>query len=166
MKKWLLIVLSTIVITVIAVSTTLFVSAQAGYRNVETKAIDLALEQKVITGAYEAYVYNGSLAYITVLGIDDNDDKKAIFVPANFKKKAIQQVWLEDGITKAEALTALQQQANVKSVLHTKLGYEEPGAVWEITYIDTKDDLNYMYYQHETGEQWKHIIVTEENDDL
>ncbi|HEY9569503.1 MAG TPA: DUF5590 domain-containing protein [Metalysinibacillus sp.] len=166
MKKWLITVVSVVIIAGLAIGITLLVSAQSSYRNVEKKATDLALTEKVITSANDAYVYNGSLAYITVIGTDKNNDKKAIFVPANFSKKAIQQVWLDDGLSKRDALTKLQEQAEVESVLHTKLGYEEPGAVWEITYIDSEDQLNYMYYQHENGEQWKHITVTEENDDL
>ena len=166
MKKRVIVTLTTSIIVVLAIGTMLIVSAQSSYRTMEKKATNLALQQGLVNGVTNAYVYNGSLAYITVLGIEEENERKAVFVPANFKKKAIQEVWLADGISKSEAIMQLQEQAKVKSVLHTKLGYEEPVAVWEITYIDNKDDLNYMYYEQKNGEEWKHITVTKENDDL
>ena len=104
MKKRVIVTLTTSIIVVLAIGTMLIVSAQSSYRTMEKKATNLALQQGLVNGVTNAYVYNGSLAYITVLGIDEENERKAVFVPANFKKKAIQEVWLADGISKSEAI--------------------------------------------------------------
>lgn len=80
-----------------------------------------------------------------------------MFVPITLDEKSIQQVYLKDGITKEQALSVLSDQ-EVKEILHTKLGYEEPGAVWEITYLNDSDKLNYVYILFEDGQWWKRIL--------
>ena len=55
-------------------------------------------------------------------------------------------------------LNRFLDEQNVKQVLHTKLGYEEPGAVWEIAYINKSDKLNYVYILFEDGQWWKRIL--------
>lgn len=39
-----------------------------------------------------------------------------------------------------------------------KLGYEEVGPVWEITYTNSDDKLNYVYIIFEDGQWWKRIL--------
>ncbi|MEG0386646.1 MAG: hypothetical protein RR642_18105, partial [Solibacillus sp.] len=80
--------------------------------------------------------------------------KKAIFVPTNLEEDSIQDVFLKDGITEKQALSVLKNEGNVQKVLHIKLGYEEPGAVWEISYLNDKDKLNYVYILFEDGDEW------------
>ncbi|WP_449441706.1 hypothetical protein [Ureibacillus acetophenoni] len=36
--------------------------------------------------------------------------------------------------------------------MHTKLGYEEAGVVWEITYTNEAEKLNYVYILFENGQ--------------
>lgn len=70
----------------------------------------------------------------------------------------IQEVYLQDGITEEQALSVLNNKEEVKEILHTKLGYEEVGAVWEITYTNESDELNYVYILFEDGQWWKRIL--------
>ena len=70
----------------------------------------------------------------------------------------MQEVFLADGITKEQAIAVLTNEVNVKEILHTKLGYEEAGAVWEITYKSESGTLNYVYLLFEDGQWWKRIL--------
>ncbi len=83
--------------------------------------------------------------------------KKAVFVPTNLEEDSIQEVFLKDGITEKQALSVFKDEGNVQKVLHMKLGYEEPGVVWEITYVNNHDKLNYVYILFEDGDWVKRI---------
>ena len=65
---------------------------------------------------------------------------------------------LTEGITKQQALAVLKDEAQVSKVLHAKLGFEEAGVVWEISYVNDSDDLNYVYILFEDGQWWKRIL--------
>ncbi|GGG17710.1 peptidase M4 [Lysinibacillus alkalisoli] len=158
MKKWMITVLALGLSVVLIIGFTILIKANSPFNKTEKQAVALAVKEKVIAEVQDAYVYNSELSYITVRGKDEEGNSKTVFVPSNFKASAIQEVYNDDGITKNQALTQLQETANVQKVLHTKLGYEEPGAVWEITYIDANNQLNYMYYLFESGEEWKRIL--------
>jgi uncharacterized protein YpmB len=43
-------------------------------------------------------------------------------------------------------------------VLHTKLGLEDSKVVWEITFFNENDKLNYVYILFENGKWWKRIL--------
>ena len=119
-----------------------------------------ALEKKALAVVHDSYAYNGNSPYVTVLGVDEYGEEKAIFVPITLKEDAMQEVFLADGITKEQAIAVLTKtnEVNVKEILHTKLGYEEAGAVWEITYKSKQEKLNYVYILFEDGQWWKRIL--------
>lgn len=57
-----------------------------------------------------------------------------------------------------EAISEATRKGDVKEILHTKLGVEKPGVVWEITYLNKQDKLNYVYIMFENGQWWKRIL--------
>ena len=59
---------------------------------------------------------------------------------------------------KVNRLAIFKKDTSAKEILHTKLGFEEPGAVWEITYISDSGKLNYVYLLFEDGNWWKRIL--------
>ncbi|MEG0472515.1 MAG: DUF5590 domain-containing protein, partial [Solibacillus sp.] len=132
--------------------------ANAPFNKIEQKAEELALDSKALAVVSESYVYNGNKPYITVFGVDEYGKEKAIFVPMSLQENSIQEVFLQDGLTEQEALTVFTNETSVKKVLHTKLGFEEPGAVWEITYMSESGSLNYVYLLFEDGQWWKRIL--------
>ena len=117
-----------------------------------------ALETKALAIVNDSYSYNGNSPYVTVFGVDEYGEEKAIFVPITLKEDTMQEVFLADGITKDQAIAVLKNEVNVKEILHTKLGYEEAGAVWEITYKSKQGKLNYVYVLFEDGQWWKRIL--------
>ncbi|MBB5147653.1 MULTISPECIES: cell wall elongation regulator TseB-like domain-containing protein [Ureibacillus] len=157
MKNWIIFITSFMLILTIGISVLVFWKASSPFVKIEKQAVELAISSNSIKAATDAYVYNGNKPYVTVFGVDEKGEEKAVFVPITLDDKSIQIVSLKDGITEDEAKSFLDEQ-NVKQVLHTKLGYEEPGAVWEIAYINKSDKLNYVYILFEDGQWWKRIL--------
>lgn len=157
MKNWIIFISVFIVSLAIGISVLVLWKANAPFVKIEKQAVEVAIASETITSSTEAYVYNGNKPYVTVFGTDENGEEKAVFVPITLDEKSIQEVSLKDGITEEQALSVLDGHG-VKEILHTKLGYEEPGAVWEITYINDSDKLNYVYILFEDGQWWKRIL--------
>lgn len=158
MKNW--IIFSVVFILSLSLVITVFVfwNANAPFSKVEQEAEAFALDTKALAIVEDSYVYNGNKPYVTVFGVDEYGKEKAIFVPMSLDENSMQQVFLAEGITKEDALERFRNETAVKEILHTKLGYEQAGAVWEITYISTSGSLNYVYLLHEDGQWWKRIL--------
>ncbi|MEG0450730.1 MAG: DUF5590 domain-containing protein [Lysinibacillus sp.] len=154
MKNWLIFISVFIISLSLVISILVLWKADSPFNSIEESAEQLALDAKALAIVSESYVYNGKNSYVTVFGVDEYGDKKAIFVPTNLEEDSIQDVFLKDGITEKQALSVLKNEGNVQKVLHIKLGYEEPGAVWEISYLNDKDKLNYVYILFEDGDEW------------
>ncbi|HIX42938.1 hypothetical protein QI30_09485 [Kurthia sp. 3B1D] len=133
-------------------------SAYSPFRSIESQAEDAVIQNKQLKEVSESYVYNGTSSYVTVIGKDSKNKDKAIFVlqdQVNQKGPALK---MKNGISAEEAVEiAKKKDPNMKRVLHTKLGLEKPGAVWEITYKTKNDKLNYVYITYTSGNWWKRI---------
>lgn len=158
MKNWILFGAMFVASVVIVVTVLVLWKADAPFTNMEKQAEELALSSNKLEKVTESYTYNGNNPYVTVIGTDDEGREKALFVPTNMDEKLIQQIYMDEGITKDAALSELASETNVSEILHTKLGFEEAGVVWEISYINEKDDLNYVYILFEDGQWWKRIL--------
>ena len=157
MKNWL--IFGVIFIASLALVITSFVlwKADAPFDEMEQQAEDLAITSKSLAVVSDSYVYNSNKPYVTVFGVDEYGKEKAIFVPVSMEEDLIQEVFLQDGITEEQALSVVSDETDVKEILHVKLGYEDVGAVWEITYLNDADKLNYRYILFEDGQWWKRI---------
>lgn len=158
MKNWIIFIVVFILSLTLAISIIVLWKANAPIGKIEKQASELALTSKSLAIVSDSYVYNGNKPYVTVFGVDEYGKEKAIFVPITLEEKAIQEVFLEDGITNEQALSVLSEQKDIKEILHTKLGYEEVGPVWEITYTNDSEKLNYVYILFENGQWWKRIL--------
>ncbi|MFY0521111.1 DUF5590 domain-containing protein [Lysinibacillus sp. UGB7] len=157
MKNWLIFISVFMVSLSLVISILVLWKAEAPFRSIEEQAEQLALDAKALAVVSESYTYNGKNSYVTVFGVDEYGEKKAVFVPTNLEEDSIQEVFLKDGITEKQALSVFKNEGNVQKVLHMKLGYEEPGVVWEITYVNDHDNLNYVYILFENGDWVKRI---------
>ena len=158
MKNWLIFVVIFIASLALVITSLVLWKADAPFNDMEQQAEELAISSKALAVVSDSYIYNGNKPYITVFGVDEYGKKKAIFVPISLEEDLIQEVFLQEGITEEQALSVISNETNVKEILHTKLGYEEAGAVWEISYINEADKLNYVYILFEDGQWWKRIL--------
>lgn len=158
MKNWIIFSIVFILSLSLVISVFVLWKANAPFVDIEQKAEALALDTKALAVVEDSYVYNGNKPYVTVFGVDEYGKEKAIFVPMSLDENSMQEVFLAEGITEADALDRFRNETAVKEILHTKLGFEKAGAVWEITYISTSGSLNYVYLLHEDGQWWKRIL--------
>lgn len=157
MKNWIVFGVVFITSLVLTITALVLWKAEAPFNELENAAEDLAISSKSLAIITDSYVYNGHKPYITVFGVDEYGKEKALFVPISLEKDLIQEVFLQDGITKEQALSVLSNETNVKEIFQTKLGYEEAGVVWEVIYLNDADKLNYVYVLFEDGQWWKRI---------
>ncbi|MEK4629237.1 MAG: DUF5590 domain-containing protein [Solibacillus sp.] len=158
MKNWIIFSVIFIVSLSLVISVLVIWKADAPFNEMEQKAEAFALETKALAVVSDSYVYNGNKPYVTVFGVDEYGKEKAIFVPMSLEENSMQEVFLQDGITEEQALDVFRNETPAKEILHTKLGFEEPGAVWEITYKTESGSLNYVYLMFEDGQWWKRIL--------
>lgn len=158
MKNWITFISVFFVSLALVITIGVLWKANAPFASIERQAEQLALSEAYVSDVTSSYTYNGQKSYITVFGVDENGKEKAVFVPTSLEVDFIQEVFLEDGITQEQALDVLRSEQEVNKLLHAKLGFEQPGAVWELTYIDADDQLNYVYLLHQDGDGWKRIL--------
>lgn len=158
MKNWIIFGVTFLASLVIVLVVGILWFTATPFIDVQKKAEQLVLNTKLLVEVEESYVYNGKSPYVTVFGKDANGEEKALFVPVNMKEEFIQTVNMADGVTEQQALSTLNDEAEVKEILHTKLGFESVGAVWEITYVNEQNALNYEYILFEDGQWWKRIL--------
>lgn len=158
MKNWLTFIAVFILSLGLIITILVFWNANKPFNEIEEKAEKLALSSEVLSTVTKSYVYNGSKPYVTVFGEDEDGEEKVVFVPISLEEEAIQEAYLKDGITEEQALAHLKDEKDIKKILHTKLGYESVGVVWEITYMNNSDNVNYVYLMFEDGEWWKRIL--------
>lgn len=158
MKKWFIFI--SVFILSLSLCISLFVIWKAGQPFSEEidKAEQLAVKEKKLSLVTNSQVYSGSTTYITVNGTDENGKEKAVFIPTSGKNQKIEQVMLKDGISKKQAIQTVENEFKVKEVLHSKLGWEQDNAVWEITFLNENDKLNYVYLSFENGKWMKRIL--------
>ncbi|RUL55501.1 MULTISPECIES: DUF5590 domain-containing protein [Lysinibacillus] len=158
MKNWIIFISVFLLSLALVISVLVIWKSDAPFNKIEKQAEELAVSSGKLEKVSDSYVYNGNKPYVTVFGEDENGKQKAIFVPVSLEENSIQEVFLQDGITKDQALSVLNNEVKAKEILHTKLGYEEVGPVWEITYTSDSENLNYVYILFEDGEWWKRIL--------
>lgn len=158
MKNW--IKFFTIFLLILSLSIVVIVAwkSYSPFYSSEKDAKQVVLDADKLVTVTDTYVYNGKKPYVTVIGTDKAGKKKAVFVPKDDSKAKLEEVIMENGTSEKEALSVVSKKDNVKEILHTKLGIEEPGVVWEITYLNQEDKLNYVYILFENGQWWKRIL--------
>ncbi|AYC29414.1 DUF5590 domain-containing protein [Paenisporosarcina cavernae] len=158
MKRWLIFLSLFVVLLGLSISIVVLWKASHAFSEVRKTGEEVALQNNFLQTVDESYVYNGSTPYVTVIGNDRNAQKKAVFIPQNQKETTVPSVLLKEGISENQVKKLVQDEFPVKEILHIKLGYEAPGAIWEVTFKSANGQLNYVYVLHQNGEWWKKIL--------
>ncbi len=155
MKKWISIIVLVLLVIGTAASILLYQASRNPLDLQAEKAVSRVENETAIVEVENTSFYNGSKSYVVVTGKNEQDEKMVAWVP-NEKGKIIEKKWA-DGLSKDQALNKLRDEKQPKEVLSVRLGYESVGPVWEITYLDNQDNLNYFYLLFSTGEWWRKI---------
>lgn len=158
MKNWIIFISVFLVSLAIVISAIVLVQARSPYKDAEQYAEQTAIDQGEVVSITDSYVYRGLTSNMTVIGKDAEGHSKAVFIPEGDSDSKWTSVLIEEGISKEDTLKFVQNEMDVKEVLHIRLGMEEVGPVWEVSYIGTNDKLNYVYILFENGNWWKRIL--------
>jgi uncharacterized protein YpmB len=154
MKKIIfLIVLVSVVI--VGAMIAIFLNARSPVNDKAESALKRAQEETGIASTDDVSLYNGKKSYVVITGEDSDGEKIIVWVPEK-DEEIIVKKWA-DGISKQSAINKLNEEEEVHQILSVKLGMESVGPVWELTYLDDNEHLNYYYLLFETGEWWRKI---------
>lgn len=156
MKKWIVAVGLIIIVTIVSSLGILYTLAKNPEESEFDKVKQLVLNQQLIDQVTDIYAYNSLKSYITVMGENAEGEEIAYIVDQENTKSAFE-VDLSTGLSQDEAEEVVRAENKVKEILYTKLGYEEVGPVWEVTFLNKDDALSYTYVHFKTGEWWKRI---------
>jgi uncharacterized protein YpmB len=156
MKQWVIFILGFLSFLAVALMILIIVIGNKPFSSIEKQAIDRVESEHLLAEIDRAYVYANKQTSVTVIGTDGEGKPKAVFVPKGDGKMTA--IGLEDKVTAAEARGIALKEMKVKDILHTKLGMESEGPVWEIAFLNEEDNLNYVYILANDGTWWKRIL--------
>ncbi|WP_233231000.1 cell wall elongation regulator TseB-like domain-containing protein [Listeria weihenstephanensis] len=154
--KWIWIGVAAFV-AVIAGVFIFFYSAQKPVRADEETAlarIDGKVDLKQQDGFY---LYNGANGVYYVLTGKNSKSKNIIVWVPKSKKGTVVVKYASDGISKNEAIAKVKQEKNPKKILNVTLGMDKGVPIWEVSYLDSSNSLNYYDLDFETGEWYRAI---------
>ncbi|KPL59802.1 cell wall elongation regulator TseB-like domain-containing protein [Rossellomorea vietnamensis] len=155
MKKWITIIVLLFIVIGISASVLLYQVSRNPLDHQRDLALKRVKDETAIVKVEDTSFYNGSKSYVVVTGENEQREKLVAWVP-NKKGKIIDKKWA-NGITKDQAINKLNDEKEPKELLSVRLGYESVGPVWEMTYLDQQDNLNYYYLLFSSGEWWRKI---------
>lgn len=156
MKQWFMFIFSFLSFLAVFLIILILVLGNKSFSDAEQKAIDRVKSENLLEEVERAYVYSNKQTSVTVLGADAEGELKAVFVPAG--KNEITETKLEDKISAQEARGIALEDMDVKEILHTKLGMDSEGPVWEVAFLNSSERLNYVYVKAGDGTVWKRIL--------
>ncbi|MBM7647962.1 uncharacterized protein YpmB [Bacillus ectoiniformans] len=155
MKKFIFIIFIPIFIFFIA-ALTLYNSAQKPYVKAEEKAAAAARNDAGIVTVTDFYLYHGQETYYVLKGQTEKNVEKVVWIPKDKKKKQTVRTYKE-GVTKEQALKKLMSEQKPEELLSIKLGMEKNKPVWEITFVNSRQQLSYYYLLFDSGKWLKKI---------
>ena len=155
MKKWIIsMVLLLVVLT--GFSIFIYIEARKPMENAKMLAIQKAREAASLQTTEKFYLYHGSETYFVIIGDDKKKEKKVVWIPEKADEEMIVKSY-DKGISEEQARKKLQTEKKPKEILGIHLGMEKNIPIWEISYLDKNDRLNYYYIDFATGDWWRKI---------
>ncbi|GGA25898.1 cell wall elongation regulator TseB-like domain-containing protein [Psychrobacillus lasiicapitis] len=157
LKRWLLFIVVFAFSLTVILSLLIYFQAKIPFKEANENAETYVTKNHLLAQVDASYVYNSTNTFHTVIGKTAKGEEKAFFLPEKKTDDAIMEVKLRDGISKEKAIELAMSNEKNGELLHAKLGVEEVGPVWEITYVNEKNNLNYVYLLFDNGDWWKKI---------
>ncbi|MFJ7933474.1 DUF5590 domain-containing protein [Sporosarcina sp. NPDC096371] len=157
MVNWIKFIVVFLLVLTSFITVTVLYNAGKPISSANKAAVESALDSGQLVSVSSAEPFNGAVPMVTVIGVDKEGEKKAVFVDGRSEKN-FEEVKLADGISAEKAIANVKQELNVKKVLHVTLGLEVEGPVWEVAFTSDNGKLNYVYVFFNNGQWWKRIL--------
>lgn len=156
MKKWFLIS-GFIIVVIIGLVLTVYLSAVDPLKKAEKIAVDIAEKETSLVTVKDFSLYNGSKTYYVVRGTNKKGTDLIVWIPEEEKNRKIVVKNAKYGISEKEAVQKLYDEKHPQEIISVKLGMENYIPLWEIYYRSDDDLINYYYVDFESGEWLKNI---------
>ncbi|MET1249732.1 DUF5590 domain-containing protein [Sporolactobacillus sp. STCC-11] len=102
--------------------------------------------------------FRGTDAY-QVIQAKQEGKKVYIWVPDQPKKAPFLERLASEGITQGQAIQKLADaRLDVKRIISVRLGAIKGNPVWEITFLNSKNNYNYVSFYFESGKEAQRIL--------
>ncbi|MCO7125773.1 DUF5590 domain-containing protein [Sporolactobacillus shoreicorticis] len=134
-------------------------SSNTGYQSqAAAAAVKKAKQRYVFDQVKSVTPYNGTDAY-QVIQAKRNGKKMYIWVPDNPKKAPFIERAASSGMTEGQAMQKLaDRHLDVKQVISARLGAINGNPVWEITFLNSRNNYNYVSFYFENGKEAQRIL--------
>ncbi|PLT28362.1 cell wall elongation regulator TseB-like domain-containing protein [Peribacillus deserti] len=153
MKKWI-IFSSLAIICLCALSAVVYFKAMEPKRSAFQKAESAAIK-KGLAQAESFYLYNGTETYYVAVGRAKDGKKRVYWIPEK-KGKEIIAMDYSSGKSKNDIIRLVNQELKPDKIISVKLGMENDVPLWEVVYQNGSKQMNYEYFDFESGEWLKY----------
>lgn len=152
LKKWT-IGLSVLLLLAVGYIFASILVGMDGKKSAEEEAKAIATNEGELVSISDYYLYHGKEVYSVVVGKDKDGTEQVLWIPEDTSKKTVIKKEYATGVSKAEITNIIKNEHQPKEIISVKLGMERDIPIWEVTYKNENDGLNYVYYLFENGEQ-------------
>jgi uncharacterized protein YpmB len=154
-RLWLIIPL--VVVLVLAGLTVLFSISQAPLSDARKEYTNRAEATGKIVSVTDFYQTSRDGRYYTVVGKNASGEAVAAIFQDKTKGKSLV-VKLKNGMTKSEVEKKIQSEYVVKKITSAGMAIYKGVAVWEVTFTDKKNNLNFVTVQFANGKVVRTIL--------
>ncbi|MEQ6390362.1 DUF5590 domain-containing protein [Bacillaceae bacterium S4-13-58] len=114
-----------------------------------------ALEGTPIKEIESTERFHGKFYYVTVYGVDEDNNALFAFVPMEDNDEDIHYVYKNEGVSQEEVLDYWNRECRDCSLNDIKLGFTSQIPVWELTYEDEHERYVFDYFRFDNGERYE-----------
>lgn len=140
---------SILILMIVLVGVILFQSASP-MRKAKSQAIKISKNIANISEVDEFYWFTRDKTYFTVVGLDNKNVEKIVFLPQDGSEAVIMSQ--KDGITNDEAIKKVLDMKKTKKINKVSLGMYKEKAVWEVVADSIENGLDYYLIDFKSGE--------------
>ncbi|TCP31609.1 uncharacterized protein YpmB [Scopulibacillus darangshiensis] len=158
MKKWILAILIGVFVIGMWQMWLIYHDASSYEENLANKAVDKAKNHYDLSKVKEVTYYHGNHSYHIVEGLLNSGKHVYIWVPDSEKGKYFKRE-VKDGISKKKAIAIFNKMHyDAAEITTVRLGIDDTEPVWEVTFLDSKGQYNYVYLYFDNGKEAEHIL--------
>ncbi|KKI88757.1 hypothetical protein WQ54_30075 [Bacillus sp. SA1-12] len=155
----LIITFSILIIIGIWVFSSTYNNARDQYTGDHEQSKTLALEQGKLSAVGTVETYYGQEKYHVMTGKNSKGDKVYAWVLQSEKNQKVIIKKQSSGISKNQAITAVQEEYNPAKIIDVKLGMDEGIPIWEVKYLDESKRYTFDLVNFYDGEIVKHMAI-------
>ncbi len=149
LRHWLLGILIFLVIILIGIS--ILEKAQSPIDTAKERITKVAKQSNKLSSVSKFYRISRQNTYYSTIG--ENKKHEQVGVIARGKSNKLTTINIADGLSEKDVRKLVDKQFNPQKVTSIGLAIYEKVPVWQVTFIDKDNNLNFITYQFSNGKQ-------------